>query len=769
MTGPDPTDWLVAHVRGAFPELGATAARVAVAAAAKTPRTLAVLRDHLETHPTALTSGDPAVPPVVCTFITVLAATGAAAVLPRCSRCRKPAKRLSKSVEGARICTSCLRRETAEPCGRCGRDLPVAARDDRGRPLCQACRARDPRTHRACGICGTIGRVNARTADGTPLCRRCYRQHRPPERCYLCGQDRVPAHRTPEGPVCETCYRAPGQRCDACGRVGPLKTRRTPTQPALCRGCYRGRIAVCTRCGRERPTTRCTARDGEPTCASCKPRPRRRCANCHQVTAILTRWPIGDICGTCYAWIRKHPAPCTDCGTTRPLIGTNPAGKPICGPCAGQPDRAYTCQRCGNSGFFHTAGRCLRCHVSDRVRELLAGPDHTIPTELLPFATALTGADSPAAILHWLRPGQPATLLLEKLHDSGEPITHDLLDQLPQGLALHRLRQTLVHTGVLPERAEYLERLAPWLDQLLADQPGPRAHLLRTYVTWTVLRRARNRAETKPFTYGSNNWARTRTLAALRLLTWIDEQHLELDDVGQHHIDQWLVTGSPETTYPAREFLSWARKRRLVGAIAIPKKRSRSTLAPITEDERWHQLRRCLHEDTLPTAVRAAGALVLLYGLPVSKVATLQHHDIHTDTHHRLWLHHGSHELRLPPAVAALVLAQRDLPITVAAVNRNHPDDPKWLFSGGFPGRPARDSLYRRLRDHLHIHLRRARSAALAHLAGEIPAAVLAQLLDLNINTALAWANYAQNDWTTYLAARTTAPDKPAEATNDEA
>ncbi|MFD4460077.1 hypothetical protein [Nocardia sp. NPDC058480] len=440
------------------------------------------------------------------------------------------------------------------------------------------------------------------------------------------------------------------------------------------------------------------------------------------------------------------------------MIGTNTTGKPICGPCAGQPDRAYSCQRCGESGFFHTSGRCLRCHVRDRLHEIL-GIDGTIPAELLPLSTALTDSESPAAILRWLRPGGSATRMLEHLTSTDEPITHNLLDQLPPGPALHHLRQTLVHTGMLRDRVEYLERLVPWLDRLLTDEPATRAHLLRTYTTWTVLRRARHRTTTRPFTSGANSWARTRILAARRLLVWIDEQHLELHDVRQDHIDTWLLTGRPESTYPAREFLNWARHRRLVDGIAIPKKRPRTTLAPITEDERWHQLRRCLHEDTLPTAVRAAGALVLLYGLPLSKVAALQHHHIHIDTRQRVWLHYGRHQLRLPPAVATLVLTQREHPTVIAAVNRDYPNNKKWLFPGGSPGQHARDSLYRGLRNHLHVHLRRARSAALAHLASEIPAAVLAELLDLHIDTALAWSNYAQNEWSAYVAARTNPAD----------
>jgi hypothetical protein len=88
-------------------------------------------------------------------------------------------------------------------------------------------------------------------------------------------------------------------------------------------------------------------------------------------------------------------------------------------------------------------------------------------------------------------------------------------------------------------------------------------------------------------------------------------------------------------------------------------------------------------------------------------------------------------------------------------------DQHRWLFPGGLPGRPARDGLYRALHAHLPVHLRRARSAALAALATDIPAAVLAHLLDLNINTAIAWANYPQHDWSTYLAARTTSGNTP--------
>ncbi|MEV1296117.1 hypothetical protein [Pseudonocardia sp. NPDC049635] len=157
----------------------------------------------------------------------------------------------------------------------------------------------------------------------------------------------------------------------------------------------------------------------------------------------------------------------------------------------------------------------------------------------------------------------------------------------------------------------------------------------------------------------------------------------------------------------------------------------------------------------MPTEVRAAGALVLLFGLPVSRITALRHTDIHTDADGTTWLQMTEHRLLLPDAVAALLRAQRDRGTGTAILTRTNANGPRWLFPGGMPGRHAHDALYRALRTHLPVHLRRARSAALAALTAELPAAVLANLLDLNIHTANAWATYAQHDWTAYVAART--------------
>jgi hypothetical protein len=91
----------------------------------------------------------------------------------------------------------------------------------------------------------------------------------------------------------------------------------------------------------------------------------------------------------------------------------------------------------------------------------------------------------------------------------------------------------------------------------------------------------------------------------------------------------------------------------------------------------------------------------------------------------------------------------------------NGPDAPRWLFPGRIPGQPLDlHSLTNQLNRH-GISARPARNGALAALAADLPAAVLADFLGIHVNTAVRWVTYARQDWTAYLAARD-ADQRPA-------
>jgi len=106
-------------------------------------------------------------------------------------------------------------------------------------------------------------------------------------------------------------------------------------------------------------------------------------------------------------------------------------------------------------------------------------------------------------------------------------------------------------------RAEYLARIQPWLELLLANEPVTRANLVRAWVHWTLLRRARNRLPHRVFTASAAHWMRSCILASIRFLAWIDITNRRLETLTRHDIDLWLTTTQAEHAYVAREFLRW--------------------------------------------------------------------------------------------------------------------------------------------------------------------------------------------------------------------
>ncbi|MEU5867000.1 hypothetical protein ABZ815_37890 [Nonomuraea sp. NPDC047529] len=64
-----------------------------------------------------------------------------------------------------------------------------------------------------------------------------------------------------------------------------------------------------------------------------------------------------------------------------------------------------------------------------------------------------------------------------------------------------------------------------------------------------------------------------------------------------------------------------ARHRRPPDHPAIP---VQDPAGILDEQERWDQFQRCLADSALPLDVRAAGALLLLFGMPISRIRRLR-------------------------------------------------------------------------------------------------------------------------------------------------
>jgi integrase len=737
---------LVAHLAAAVPGLGLDEAQAALAKAqADTRKGLRELDAFFAVRPAALTVGVSDCPVAFVRLAQVLLEDRHAVSPPVCAACGR-AESYLRAAPGGRLCSRCSSRRSRIRCARCGQDGRVAARRPEG-VICYRCYGNDPLVVEECTGCGHQRLAATRLPDGRPLCRNCY--SRPARVCSVCGAVAPVKATLEQGPVCRSCYRQPQRRCGRCGRVGPIGRRATADSPDLCQSCYQGPTGVCSICGRTRPCL--GSRSGTLLCHSCFPRPRRTCCRCGRLRPVNAEWPIGPVCSTCYEHIRNHPERCARCGSLQPLIAVDDDGRRTCGPCAGVAID-YTCRRCGQGGRLYAEGTCTRCVLADRLQDLLQRPDGTTaPPQLAPVRDALLTVEYPISILGWLRKSASARLLA-RLAAEDRPITHDLLDQLPQGHGLHHVRQVLVHTGVLPERVEYLERITPWLEQLLAGLPSYHAGLIRPFGHWFVLRRARRAAHKRSYTQAAGAGARRRILAAVDFLGWLDTRGLTLASLRQADVDQWLTSGATPR-YDVAAFLTWTAERQLTPKLTVP---ARSFKQPphrlLSDDEHRQQLRRCLTDTTLPVDVRAAGALATLFGIAIARVVGLTVDHI-SQRDGATYLTVDQHPVLVPPSLAALLHAAAQAR-SRSALGRSLPRV-RWLFPGsGNPGRPmAAGTLSRRLLEH-GIDARSTRNAALLTLAADLPAPVLADLLGLHVDTASRWVTYAKQDWSAYLAAR---------------
>jgi hypothetical protein len=481
------------------------------------------------------------------------------------------------------------------------------------------------------------------------------------------------------------------------------------------------------------------------------------CARCQRDLPVMTYWPIGPVCQSCYTAILRSPAGCARCQACLPLIARDQDGAGICGPCAGH-DVDYTCRQCGRAGYPYGHGRCAYCVLADRVKSLLTGSVGTIAPQLQPLGAAFAGVHQPFTAILWIR-HSPNARLLASLAADGRPISHALLDELPPSRGLHYIRQVLVPTGVLPQRHEDLERVPSWLDHHLDGRPPSHASLVRPFLHWHLLRRARRRASARRYPASAGRDLRRRVLVALELLAWLDDQGITLKELRQEDLDRWLDEEGTQRRYRIRYFLTWAAERGLTGKLAVPLIPRQQPADFLGDDERWQLLHRCLTDDTLPADVRAAGGLVLLFGLQAQRIRhlTADHIEQQDDG---IYLTAGRHPILLPPRLGVLMAELATRP-PVRLMIPHGPRAPRWLFPGRVPGQPIDNhSLTNQLNRH-GISARPARNGALAALAADLPAAILAGLLGMHVSTAVRWVTYARRDWTSYLAAQAADHGRP--------
>ena len=572
------------------------------------------------------------------------------------------------------------------------------------------------------------------------LCPRCRARHNATA-CGRCGVVKVVYGRGLTGEaLCSVCAPRPERRCSRCGRVRPIARRAHDGQGELCGGCFHGPVATCSVCGRHRPCNFVAV--GRPICMSCSPRRAIRCAHCGQDRPACARWPEGPVCEPCYRAALSRRGTCQGCGAERRLVSPPGPGARRCAGCAGVAPLAI-CRSCGAEERPYLDGCCVRCALAARAAELTGGPDG----QLRAVYEAIVAAPQPYSAHNWLRRSVAARLLGEVA--SGQlALTHEALDAHRARRGADYLRHLLVANGVLSARDDALVRLEAWVAERLASvEDRAQRRLLRSYATWRVLRRARQRAEAAGAPRTATRHAKVNLNSAIAFLAFLAARQVDLAGAGQADLDDWLAEGPPSAP-EVRDFLGWAADRRLSQRFDLPG-RARQEGPIADDDERWATARSLLHDEDVELGDRVAGLLVLLYGQQLSRVAALTRDQVELGPG-RVWLHLGATALDIPSPLAKLFARLANERRPYAGVGS--PAATPWLFSGLDPGLPLTASqLGQRLR-RLGVRPAASRRSALVHLAAHLPAAVLAQSLGLSPGTAVRWAGQAGADWAAYAA-----------------
>ncbi|MBA3807301.1 MAG: hypothetical protein H0X28_02730 [Solirubrobacterales bacterium] len=419
--------------------------------------------------------------------------------------------------------------------------------------------------------------------------------------------------------------------------------------------------------------------------------------------------------------------------------------EPVCRECAGAP-HDHVCGRCGAEEALYSRDLCARCVLHARLIELLGDQPRRVELGLNGLFEELSAAGSAKDMIRWLS-NSPAVPLLGQIVRGELPCTHETLDRHPSNGAVRRLEHLLVATGALPARDPVLARLERWIEELFSAEDDDQA--LRTFAHWVILRRYRRKSQRAPLNDGVLGHAKVELQSAGAFLEWLAGRGRPLDACQQSDIDAWLA-GPRADRYIARSFARWAIARKLMPKLDFPVGERGGPSQPIIDQDLGELVQRLLNDQQISVRDRVAGILIAVFAQPVTRVARLTADDI-TLEEQTVAIQLGDTALTVPKPIASDV---RKLLSELAKPSSGIVRHPLWLFPGNAPSRPIGALALSRRMKRIGIDCNDARRAALLQLAGQLPAAILADLLGVHISTATQWAEIAGRPWGDYPALR---------------
>ncbi len=147
----------------------------------------------------------------------------------------------------------------------------------------------------------------------------------------------------------------------------------------------------------------------------------------------------------------------------------------------------------------------------------------------------------------------------------------------------------------------------------------------------------------------SQKYARSLVGEAIALVLWLHEDQLELANLRQDLVDEWIAAGSGMRRR-VRLFLVWLARSSVTSRLTVAWDDRVPTREAITDEQRFATLRRLLHDQDIDLRDRFAGSVLLLYGRPITKIAGLRTADIDSTADGTVTLRLGRGATPLPRA-----------------------------------------------------------------------------------------------------------------------
>ena len=271
--------------------------------------------------------------------------------------------------------------------------------------------------------------------------------------------------------------------------------------------------------------------------------------------------------------------------------------------------RRARCPPAGTAPIAERSGGCVSTTAATVapaqpiLHSFLADAAGDVRPGLLSVQEALSASPG-HALFNWLqRPS--AGLLLTQLAATHGPVSHQTIDKLTPPDGARWLRHVLVAQNVLPARNERLHALERWLDAKLSEVSDPdERRLLRSYVTWSHLRRLR--ASGAPTTPSQNATIRNEVSTVIKMLDWLRAQGVSVGTCTQADIDLWCLRGD-RMPRRARRFVAWCAQRGHMPKVSIPAPSVSQDRHLLDGDQRWNLAKILLHDDTIAAIDRVAG------------------------------------------------------------------------------------------------------------------------------------------------------------------